>query len=555
MSLMRTSVLAAPFLAATLLSAQAPNVLLIVMDDIGIDGIGAYNIGTAPAPTPNISALANRGLLFRNAYAQPSCSPTRAALHTGRYAFRTGVNVPGDTLALSETTLPEILPANYARALIGKWHLGSQNANYPNQSGWTHFAGIIGGGVNNYYRWTQTINGQARVVTTYTTTEITNQAVSWIRAQTTPWVASVNFNAPHTPFHAPPASLHSYNLQGLDPQTQPLPFYKASIEAMDREIGRLLTEIGAATVANTNIIILGDNGTATSVLESPYTGRGKGTLQEAGVRVPLIFAGPAVQSPGREASAPVHVVDLFHTIAALTGVDARAAVPAAVALDGVDLVPYLTNPSQPALRTVAYVDQLTGGTRNGAVRDLRYKYLQNAGGNAFYDLQADPYEQQNLLLNPLSPALLTRSLELQTEIKHIQGEAAWFSFGTGCAGAAGVPRLNAVRGSRPVLGRTLSMRIRNFHSSVTQCLGVISIAQINLELTMYGAPSCTLYTDLLSLTALVPTGVRVDWNVPIPAQSSLLGLRFYLQGIVFEPGVNVHDAILTNAGVGLIEAR
>jgi len=310
------------------------NTLIILADDIGVDTIGAYKEGASPAPTPNIDSLAASGVLFRNAYAAPTCSPTRATYHTGRYGFRTGVGWPGQALPYSEFTLPEVLDhGKIAHALIGKWHLASGNdPNSPNLSGWSHFSGSIPGyfmGGQTYFSWRKVVNGKENLVTNYATTENVDDALKWIKSRTGPWVVSLNFNAAHTPLHAPPGSLHTYNLAGKNPNREPIPFFKAMIQAMDTEIGRLLTSLGSSTLARTNVIFLGDNGTAGRTTEPPFqSNHAKFTVYEGGINVPLIVSGPAVASPGREEKALVCTVDLFHTIAELHGLNARSVVPA-----------------------------------------------------------------------------------------------------------------------------------------------------------------------------------------------------------------------------------
>lgn len=192
------------------------NVLLIIADDYGIDAQSLYNPGGTTAPSPNINSLAASGVRFTQAYACPVCSPTRAAILTGRLGFRTGV---GDvvssvnSLADSELTLPEVITQNsnlgIAAGSFGKWHLssGSPTAirNFPNTIGkWPHYAGATAGALPNYFSWTKTTNGEISTNTTYATTDVVNDAVSWINTRTVgdqQWLAWVAFNAPHIPYH------------------------------------------------------------------------------------------------------------------------------------------------------------------------------------------------------------------------------------------------------------------------------------------------------------------------------------------------------------------
>ena len=167
---------------------------------------------------PNLQSLASTGLQFNRAYAQPICSPTRATILTGRHPFRHGVGDPNtnNTLPASELTLPEIFTqesSSYALASFGKWHLGSGATGPQVTGGWDYFKGILQGGVTDYFNWTKTevINGTALSTTStnYTTTDQIDDAVSWINsnASDSPWFCWLALNAPHTPFHEPPAAL------------------------------------------------------------------------------------------------------------------------------------------------------------------------------------------------------------------------------------------------------------------------------------------------------------------------------------------------------------
>lgn len=400
--------------------ADCPNILLIIADDLGLENLGAYTTGPDavpgdPPPTPTLDALATSGILFRNAWVTPICSPTRACLYTGRYGFRTGVRdkIPANGQPLlnppldpTETTFPELLqPAGYANALFGKWHLGVYDEvggmDAPRVAGWNHYAGAPRGGLSDYYLWEKTTNGITDTVTTYATTENVNDALDWIAQQTPPWTCTLAFNAPHAPFHVPPLDLHGFDLidDGTaedDPEHQILR-YKAAIQAMDSEIGRLLDAI-APQLANTTVIFIGDNGTPTRTIEAPYV-HAKGSVYEGGVHVPLIISGAGVVSPGRQTDALVHGVDIFSTIAELAGVDPVAATAPDVTLDAVSLLPILNDPTALAQRQTIYTERVIDQPVEGAfaVRNSRYKLIRQAGVFEFYDLLNDPLEVGDLL--------------------------------------------------------------------------------------------------------------------------------------------------------------
>ena len=420
-------------LALTTASHASNNILLLIADDYGIDACSLYNTSPTAAlpPTPNIAALAANGVRFTNAYAYPVCSPSRSAMLTGRYGFRTGTGnvvsgASNNLLKASEFTLPDAFAANlslgYQLKHFGKWHLGGANTNPGAIGGWPAFAGSIAGEIPSYTNWTKVItNGTpggttSSTATTYATTDVVNDAVSWIQTQTAankPWFAWVAFNAPHIPFHLPtPTSLcpHYTSLSGTagDISANPRSYYNAAVEAMDTEIGRLLATVD---LSKTTVIFLGDNGTPAQVLQTPFpSGHGKDTLYEGGIRVPLIVRGPDVVSPGRTADLTTHVVDLYSTILELAGVSVTGTVPAGVTLDSQSLLPVLQNQTVTRTRLFSEEFDIAFSTLGGRVlRDDRYKIIRKrTGTDEFYDLQADPYESTNLLAGGVNAMTATR---------------------------------------------------------------------------------------------------------------------------------------------------
>jgi arylsulfatase A-like enzyme len=409
-------------IALLLFACAAPaapqNILLIIADDYGADSSVLYNTASASVslpPTPNISALATNGVVFRNAYASPVCSPTRACLITGRYGFRTGIGdvilgAGSPTLTASELTLPEVFAANpalnYSLAHFGKWHLNNQ-ANSPSTvGGWPTYAGSLVGAVASYTNWTKTTNGVSFTTTNYATTDVVNDAVAWIQTQTNkPWFAWVAFNAPHTPLHKPPNALcpHYTGLSGtqININNNPRPYYEAMVEAMDTELGRLLVAVNRT---NTHIIFLGDNGTTGQVIQSPYaSGKAKDTIYEGGTKVPMVVAGPAVVSPGRTNSTLVHAVDVFATILAMAGIS-NAATLTTNTIESQSFLPALTSTSN--LTRYAFVEKFGTNSASAdgrALRNAQFKLLSfDAGGTEFYDLLADPAENTNLLTGTLT---------------------------------------------------------------------------------------------------------------------------------------------------------
>ena len=388
-------------------AAAAPkNILLIIADDYGVDSSSLYNStanGATLPPTPNIASLVTNGVVFRNAYANPVCSPTRSCILTGQHGFRTGIGDivdNGVSLTAAAFTLPEALTnaaTGHAMAQFGKWHLASGNTSPRNIGGWTNFSGSIQGAIANYTNWTKVVNGTPSAnYTNYATTDLVNDAVSWINARgTNSWFVWAAFNAPHSPFHSPPQSLcPSYPINTLTNNRRK---FEAMTEAMDTEIGRLLVSVDRA---NTHVIFIGDNGTPGSIIAPPYsTSRGKDTLYEGGIHVPMIISSPDVVSPNRTNDTPVNAVDLFTTILELAGTSAAVAVPSSVKIDSQSLVPLMqsTNTITRRANSEVFGTSVPASSGGRALRDSRYKLICfNNGVDEFYDLQSDPYEVTNL---------------------------------------------------------------------------------------------------------------------------------------------------------------
>lgn len=392
-----------------------PNILFVIADDLGPENVGAYKSDIAladPPATPNLDALANAGVRFRNAWGFPVCSPSRAAMYTGRLPLRTGVGavIEADTdhvLSTSETTLPEVAAAGgYATALIGKWHLGSTASiggnDAPRTAGFGKHSGILSGAVNSYTKWQKYVDGSAirKFVTTYATTSEVDDTKAWISGTSQPWMATLSLIAPHNPFHKPTAGLYTSDLSditnpNLNASTKRR-CYKAAVEALDTELGRLLDELESkGQLASTMVIFVGDNGTPSAAVDAGVdASKAKGTVYQRGVRVPLIVAGPHVVNGGRVEDALVSGTDLFATLAELTGQSASTGI------DSVTLMPYLTASSHPSARTWVYTETFTGSgpdSGSAALRDSRFKLVENLGTViGFYDLQTDPEEATNL---------------------------------------------------------------------------------------------------------------------------------------------------------------
>jgi arylsulfatase A-like enzyme len=390
-----------------------PNILFIVADDFGAEASILYPQlagNSGQVPTPNLQALAAGGVVFDNVWANPVCSPTRAAIVSGLYGHRNGVTNVGEVLPPATTTsifeyIAAASPENYAMAVYGKWHLGP-NIQHVRDTGVPEFRGIISGGISNYFNWSYTdIDGTTTSTTTYSTTALTNFAIEFIAdheagpSASDPWFMYLPYNAPHgtgasTGFQVPPTNLHSVNVGGLPPGAiqNSIPVYKAMIQAMDTEIGRLLAAlgpVGSPERDNTVVVFMGDNGTPMAVKDSGAGVRGsKSSIYEGGVRVPLFVTGPGVTRAGAREDALVVATDLYATLAELSGV------PVSQVANSFSLVPLLADAGAVTGRTFAFTEMCTT-QKFYAIKNDRHKLMNNNGAWALYDLVADPLETTN----------------------------------------------------------------------------------------------------------------------------------------------------------------
>ena len=370
------------------------NILVIVADDLGVDVLELYGQSTNQALTPTINQLAERGIVFNNFWTTPSCSPTRAAALTGKHGRKTGVLQPGDAILPSESILHQHLKAvsataHFQSALIGKWHLGAQTS-LPWTMGVDYFSGILSGGVSDYFDWTLNTNGVETAESTYITSALTSKALEWINSQEAPWFLWLAYNAPHTPFHLPPNSLHSQDLPGssADIEQNSGQYYLAAVEALDSEINRLLSEMPPEKLANTTIMFLGDNGTPRRVKNLDYPSQGaKSSLYEGGINTPLIVAGAGVERAGAIDDSLISTTDLFTTISELAGQNLFEI------HDSVSFAAKLRESDAPG-RSYSFSEHIDGY----AIRDERYKLISNSDGSEeFFDLVADQSENTNLI--------------------------------------------------------------------------------------------------------------------------------------------------------------
>ncbi|WP_424003594.1 sulfatase-like hydrolase/transferase [Maribacter sp. IgM3_T14_3] len=377
---------------------NSPNILLIIADDMGLDATPNFNIGDIKPLMPNLNKLMIEGLTFSNVWSNPTCTPTRAAMITGKFGFRTNMTQVGDELSTAETSLQTYIgqnsDGNYTNAVIGKWHL-SNNIEHPKNMGVEYFAGFIGGSVPSYTNWDFVENETTTSSTDYTTTKFTDVAIDWIADQSQPWFLWLSYNAPHTPFHLPPDNLHSQGLLSIDEASiaaNPIPYYMASLEAMDTEMGRLLDAMTKEEKENTIIIFIGDNGTPNQVAQGYGDRRNKDTIYQGGVNVPMVVSGKDVSRSNEIENALINVTDIFATIADIAGSGVNE-------INDSKSFKELLNGSNDSSREFAFTEiGRDGNSADVAIRNESHKYLMFSDATeALYNLLLDPLESQNLL--------------------------------------------------------------------------------------------------------------------------------------------------------------
>lgn len=414
---MRTSLLCLFLLGAALplLSAERPNFVFIMADDLGYADV-AFHGGNAP--TPHLDRIARQGVELAQHYVAPVCSPTRSALMTGRFWSRFGVTSPQNERALpwDTVTLPVALKSvGYDTCLVGKWHLGSKPDWGPNLFGFDHSYGSLAGGVSPWnhcykkgpYVKTWQRNGQLITETGHVTDLLAAEAVRWIESRTArPFFLYVPFTAVHLPLKEPEEWLARVpkEITGDVPR-----HYAASVMHLDDAVGRIVAALektgrrqntllvftsdnGGSTVENNDLKYPDDNCPNGRLVgnNSPWRGQ-KGSLYEGGIHVAAVVEWPARLKPGR-IDAPIHIADWMPTLASLAGY----VPPKDLKWDGVNASAALLGRAPLAPRPLYWA---APGFRARAVRDGDWKLIATEGKKKaieLFNLADDPTEQQNL---------------------------------------------------------------------------------------------------------------------------------------------------------------
>ncbi len=405
---------------------ERPNVILIVADDLGWADLGCY--GSRFHRTPHLDKLAAGGCRFTQAYsASPVCSPTRAALMTGRHPARLHLtdwlpgrpDLPAQKLArpvirqelpLEQETLAESLhAAGYATAHVGKWHLGGAGFEPTRQGFDVNIAGDSAGSPLSYFapfsRQGRTMPGLAVAPEgQYLTDRLTDEAVRFLDAnRSRPFFLYMPHYAVHIPMKAKEELIAKYpGWDGTPHGRQENLVYAAMLESLDESVGRIVAKVADLGLAGKTLIVFTSDNGGLATLEGPNTPptinaplrEGKGYLYEGGLRVPLIVRWPD-RVAKRVENSPVWSADLPMTVKALCGL------PGPIAGDGVSLASLLTEARPLASRPLFwhyphYSNQ--GGRPGGAVRDGDWKLIEDyqTGRRELFDLGRDVSESTNL---------------------------------------------------------------------------------------------------------------------------------------------------------------
>lgn len=429
-------------LVSVRLEASPPNILLILTDDQGYGDVSAYQ--KSDVLTPNIDRIAQEGMLFTSMRANAAvCSPSRAALLTGRYADRVGVpgvirTRPEDSWGYFDPSVPtianELKNVGYHTAIIGKWHLGLESPNTPNERGFDFFHGFLADMMDSYIthrRHDQNymrLNDQNIEPEGHATELFTNWSVEYLQDQAAkpdqPFFLYLAYNAPHFPVEPPAEWLDKVRLRNPD-LDEKRALNVAFVEHLDHQIGRVLQILDTTGLAkNTVVCFTSDNGGSLPHGQSNHPWRdGKQSHYDGGLKVPFMVRWPGQIAAGSRSDYQGLSFDLFPTFLDLADINVSSE------LDSVSLLPILQGGSGDTARDLYFVRREGGPTYGGksyeAIIRNGWKLMQNDPYSPLelYNLKDDPFEKQNVaatqgrIVNELSAALR----------QHIQrgGKTAW----------------------------------------------------------------------------------------------------------------------------------
>lgn len=421
--------------------ASKPNIIFILADDLGYADLSFT--GGKDVRTPHIDALASKGIILKNCYANSTvCSPSRAALLTGKYPDLVGV--PGvirqqekdswGYLKEDAILLPAVLKkSGYQTAIIGKWHLGFEKPNIPNSKGFDHFKGFLGDMMDDYYthrrdgvNWMRSNEKEIDPIG-HATDLFTAWAMDYVvekSKSTSPFFLYLAYNAPHFPIQPPAAFLEKVKQRETD-ATELRAKNIALVEHLDASIGKLMATLEATgQINNTIIVFSSDNGGSLAHGQSNGTlNGGKQDMLEGGIKVPAVVVWKNQIKAGSSTDQLALLMDFFPTLANIAGanIDHR--------INGINLTTVLKGAAPIQTDRTVFWMRREGGQHNGlayyAARKGNFKILQNNPFEPFkgYDLEKDPLEKNpiNAKDNELFKAL---RFSLQEQIR-ASGKIPW----------------------------------------------------------------------------------------------------------------------------------
>jgi arylsulfatase len=411
-----TDLSAAPAERAPRLATQRPNIVIVLVDDVGYGDFAC--LGNPVIRTPHVDAFYRQSVRFTDFHVSPTCAPTRCSLMTGRHEFKSGVThtiLERERMSLKAVTIAQVLhDAGYATGIFGKWHLGDQEPYQPEHRGFDEVFIHGGGGIgqtfpgscgdapgNTYFNPALLHNGKFEKTHGYCTDLFFGQALLWIdceRQSGRPFFAYITPNAAHTPLQVPEDYFALY--RGKVPEN--VARFFGMIANIDDNFGRLLAKLDEWKLAdNTLVLFMTDNGGTQGVKLFNAGMHGmKNTPYQGGTRVPSFWRWPAGFAGGRDVSALSAHIDVFPTLAEITG--AKLSEAARKQVEGQSRDALLKNPEAKAADRflVTHCGRWplgkaeTAKHKDYSIRDSHFTMVNN---QELYDLQHDPGETTNVI--------------------------------------------------------------------------------------------------------------------------------------------------------------
>lgn len=385
--------------------SQRTNIIYIMTDDMGYGDLGGY--GRKDYTTPNLDKLAAQGIKFVNAYsAGPLCTPTRTAFMTGRYPARTPVGLIEPLTGNKNDTAFGLTPdypslagllkmAGYQTALIGKWHLGSLAQHSPVKNGFDYFFGFRSG-ASDYIshkgdgkKHDLYENDLPVYPEGYLTELFSQKAIAFIKQKhDKPFFLYLSYNAPHWPWQGPDDKPYADTANFRNGGSPAI--YAAMMKSLDDGVGSIMKALDEEQLSGQTIVIFTNDNGGERFSDNGGLSNAKGTLWEGGIRVPAFVRWQRKINPGSITQQVAITMDWTATILSIGNVQS----PPDFSLDGIDLLPVLTGKKKEIQRTLYW--RTYQRKKSEAIREGKWKYLQDENGTYLFDLFADPAEKTNL---------------------------------------------------------------------------------------------------------------------------------------------------------------